>query len=715
MSHKLAECVGQNDDPSSLRSVTVKDYERILPLPTLSASFLIRLIIISTVYFVLAFLCLRLASIHPSITPIWAPTGLAIAAVMLWGYRIFPAIFVPAFLISLLTTGSTLTSLSIACGNTLEAVAAVYLFHCWKRSDRLLETPLNVITFFLACLVATAVSATIGVGSLGLSDFNESFLPLWLTWWVGNLAGALVVTPVIMLWAALDPTSSLSVFSPGTVATYLAATAVGIIAFCPLLQPSAFRDALSFLVILPLMWAAVRQGPRDTATASLIIVFFTVWGAVLECGPFADSAKDGSYAVLLVFVISITVPALALSAEVSARRRVEALQKKRALEAELLWQATEQAAVGGSFNELLRYCLQRICQVGGWVAGHAYLPDDVDAPKVLHSSAVWHFEDRSLKSLSLEAANVNRMRGQGLPGKIWASGKPKWLPDISRCDQPDRKKILLQHGLRTGFGFPIYAEGKLQAVLEFFSFEKKPPDKDLIHVVQSIGEQLGRVIERKRSQEQQAALETTLNSLTLAIFFTDTSGRIDYMNRAAKQQIRTANGLRSEKNRLVPTHCKARDEFYAALKTVAPRQGCQPISPNIVPLPAKYKPGLIAIILPLDSSELKSVCGTVTATVAVLVQDSAAIPLSTAEAFSALYGLTKSELRVLLAMRPARSLKHVAETLTISEPTARTHLQHIYAKTGTSKQSELLDLFMRFTPPIETHEIQQLPHLMRLP
>lgn len=702
MSRKLQDCVGQNTDSSSLRSLTLRAYERIWPLPNLSTSFLVRLIIVGIAYFVTAFLCLRLAAIHPSATPIWAPTGLAIAAVMLWGYRIFPAIFVPAFLINLLTAGSTLTSLSIACGNTLEAVVAVYLFNWWKRGDRFLETPLNVISFFVSCVVATQISATIGVGSLTLAGFNESFLPIWLTWWLGNLAGALVVAPVVVLWAARDPTSLLSTPSPGTLATYLVATAVAIIAFCPLLQPSAFRDALSFLVILPLLWAAVRQGPRDTATVSLIIVFFTVWGTVLECGPFAESIKDGSYILLLVFVISITVPALALSAEVSARHRIETQGKKRALAAEVLWQATEQAAAGGSFNELLRSCLQRICQVGGWVVGHAYLPDDVDAPQVLRSSAVWHFEDRAVSSLERAVASVDRARGQGLPGQIWASGKPKWLPDISRCNQPDRKKLLLQHGLRAGFGFPIYAEGKLQAVLEFFSFEIKPLDKELMHVVQSIGEQLGRVMERKRAQEQQAALETTLNSLTLAIYFTDASGQIAYANRAAEQQLETANGLHSEKNRLVPTDCTTREAFEAALKAVAPSQSSQRISPKVIPLPAKDKPGLIAIILPLDSSELKSVCRTVTATVAVLVQDSATIPLSTAEAFAELYGLTKSELRVLLAMRPDRSVRQVAETLTISEPTARTHLQHIYAKTGTSKQSELLCLFMRFTPPIES-------------
>ena len=72
----------------------------------------VRLILVGFAYFTLAYLGLRLASINPSATPIWAPTGLAIAAVLLWGHRIAPAIFIAAFLINQLTAGSIFTSIS---------------------------------------------------------------------------------------------------------------------------------------------------------------------------------------------------------------------------------------------------------------------------------------------------------------------------------------------------------------------------------------------------------------------------------------------------------------------------------------------------------------------------------------------------------------------------------------------------------------------------
>jgi DNA-binding CsgD family transcriptional regulator len=88
--------------------------------------------------------------------------------------------------------------------------------------------------------------------------------------------------------------------------------------------------------------------------------------------------------------------------------------------------------------------------------------------------------------------------------------------------------------------------------------------------------------------------------------------------------------------------------------------------------------------------------------VAIFVQDSIALRPSAGEAFAELYGLTRCELRVLLAMAPGLRVREAAETLGIGETTAKTHLQHIYAKTGTSKCTELMHLFMSSAPPIKS-------------
>ena len=169
----------------------------------------VALLLVGAAYLILARLGLGLASINPSVTPIWPPTGLDIAAILLWGYRIAPAIFVASFLINQLTAGSIFTSLAIASGNTLEAVIAGYLVMHRADGDQVFDTAAGITKFVLICVAATLVSATIGVSSLAHAGYVEasSFIPVWLTWWLGDFGGALVVTPVVVLWARSEPAS----------------------------------------------------------------------------------------------------------------------------------------------------------------------------------------------------------------------------------------------------------------------------------------------------------------------------------------------------------------------------------------------------------------------------------------------------------------------------------------------------------------------------
>ena len=311
------------------------------------------LILVGIAYFALAGLGLHLASINPSATPIWPPTGLAIAAILLWGNRIAPAIFIAAFLINQVTAGSIFTSLAIAGGNTLEAVIAGYLVRHWAEGEQVFDTPTGVAKFTLISLAATLVSATIGVSSLTLAGYAEvsRFMSVWLTWWLGDLAGALVVAPVVVLWAKSEPASFTAPQITRTGLTYLAAIAAGAIAFSPLFQGTTLDNAVVWVVILPLLWASLRQGPRDTATVTLIISAFVVWCTETQCGPFVNPSLNDSFILSLTFMISAAVLSLALSADVAMRNRTENQLRQRALETEVLWQATVQVAFGGSFED----------------------------------------------------------------------------------------------------------------------------------------------------------------------------------------------------------------------------------------------------------------------------------------------------------------------------------------------------------------------------
>jgi two-component sensor histidine kinase len=277
-------------------------------------------------YLAVAKLSLALASLHPSASPIWPPTGLALAAVLLLGYRIWPAIFLAAFIANMTTAGSTYTSLAIASGNTLESLVGACLIN--RRSDGLgtFDTPSGVAKFALICFVpSTMISATLGVGSLSLAGYADwaDFASIWMTWWMGDLAGALVIAPVIVLWAARFPRALGRQEWLHSGAVFGAVIAVGLVAFSPLIEQTPSRAPLAFLAVLPLMWSALRRNQRDTATTALILACFAVWGTAASGGPFTRSNLNESFLLLLAFLISISLPSLALSADVATRRRHE--------------------------------------------------------------------------------------------------------------------------------------------------------------------------------------------------------------------------------------------------------------------------------------------------------------------------------------------------------------------------------------------------------
>src|SRR5262249_44668997 len=147
------------------------------------------LLCIGVIYFLLAKAGLALASINPSATPIWPPTGLALAAVLLRGYRAGLAIFLAAFLANETTAGSFLSSCGIAVGNALECVLGGYLIKRWSSGRSTFDTTTGVARFALVCLlVATPISATVGVGSLAVAGYADTghLVPVWITWWLGD-------------------------------------------------------------------------------------------------------------------------------------------------------------------------------------------------------------------------------------------------------------------------------------------------------------------------------------------------------------------------------------------------------------------------------------------------------------------------------------------------------------------------------------------------
>ncbi|HEV8264728.1 MAG TPA: MASE1 domain-containing protein [Gemmatimonadales bacterium] len=280
---------------------------------------------LAAVYFVSAKLGLRLAFVHASATAVWPPTGIALAAFLLLGARVWPAIFAGAFVANLTTAGTVATSLGIATGNTLEGVVGAYLVNRFARGAQVFERPGDVLKFALfAAVGATMVAATCGVTSLALGGFADwaKYGDIWLTWWLGDAAGALVVAPVVLLWSA-HPRIDWNRGQAIEAAVLLVALLVVAELVFGGLFPSRIKDyPLEFVCIPILLWAAFRFGAREVTTAVLLLSAIAIRGTLHGYGPFVRETQNESLLLLQTFLGVICVTKLIVASVVAERRRV---------------------------------------------------------------------------------------------------------------------------------------------------------------------------------------------------------------------------------------------------------------------------------------------------------------------------------------------------------------------------------------------------------
>ena len=278
---------------------------------------------LAAVYFVAGKLGLKLAYIQPNATTVWPPTGIAFAACLVLGYRIWPGVFLGAFLVNRTTAGSMATSLAIAFGNTLEALVGTALVNRYANGRRSFDRVQDFMKWvILAGLVSTMVSPTIGVTCLSWAGFSSwaRYHRVWLTWWLGDVSGNLLVAPFLILWS-LRPRprwNGREMLEAGFLALLLSLLAS--IVFGPISIP--FRDApLDFLCFPVIVWIAYRFEERATATATLLLSMIALYGTLHGRGPFAGRSPNQSLILLQAFMGVTAVMSLGLACILAERRR----------------------------------------------------------------------------------------------------------------------------------------------------------------------------------------------------------------------------------------------------------------------------------------------------------------------------------------------------------------------------------------------------------
>ncbi|HEY6605458.1 MAG TPA: MASE1 domain-containing protein [Gaiellaceae bacterium] len=321
---------------------------------------------------------LHLAYLHGTVTALWPPVGVGIAALVILGPGIWPGIVIGDLLLADFSTPwGTIVGQTV--GNTLEVVVAAVLFRRLTQKRIALERVWDVLALVACAAVGTLISAVFGVVSLRVGDVikADQFGSVFRTWWLGDFSGALVFTPLILVWAARRTWR----MPPMQLTEAVLLLTVLIV----LIEVPSQRD-VPYIVFPVLIWAALRFGPFGAATALAITSSLTVWNTAHGSGPFVRTSITHSVLASQLFVAVAALTSLILAAvtaersaseraqqaltdEQTALRRIATLVAGEAASDRVFEQVTVEAAqtLGASAASLARFDEDgTVTFVGGW-------------------------------------------------------------------------------------------------------------------------------------------------------------------------------------------------------------------------------------------------------------------------------------------------------------------------------------------------------------
>jgi diguanylate cyclase (GGDEF)-like protein len=281
---------------------------------------------IAAAYVAAGLVAVDLGSVNKAVSPIWPSAGIALGGLVMFGYRLWPAVAAGAFILYFSVLHSLPAALAIAGGNTAEALLAAYLVNRFAGGRSAFQNPQNALRFSaLIALASTTVSASCGAATLALGGFSgwAFYGTIWQTWVLGNISGTVLVAPCVMLWGA----GSWSAWRPRkaleAAAVLVTVVLVGLIVFCGV--PADTREMpLEFLCVPVMVWAAFRLGRREAAAALVALTIIAVIGTRTGHGPFHHQDLNESYTWLLTFMTVFGVMTMALAALASEYQVAEA-------------------------------------------------------------------------------------------------------------------------------------------------------------------------------------------------------------------------------------------------------------------------------------------------------------------------------------------------------------------------------------------------------
>lgn len=443
-----------------------------------SLTLALRVGLVAVAYYGAARLGLSMALVQENVSPVWPPSGIAVAATAVWGARVLPGVAIASLALVLGTTGLSLPlALLVVAGNVAEGWIGGTLATRLARARRASPRLRDVVLFVGVAMLGAVVSATVGAGALMLAGALRT-APLhdvWSVWWLGNTAGTLTVGAALLTWTRRrDPA-----VRPGYWPEFAVFVAV-LVPACMLAlgNTSGPRPAypLWYLVFPFLIWASVRLGARGATAMAVIVSAITVWSTLRGAGPFGSAATEQRLYSLQAFVGLVAVSGLVLAALTGERERALALERRarrraEAAERRSLLLAEVGAALGGSLD--FRETLHNVARLSTEHLCDGCIIDEVQGPSRHFGTVVTLHRDPALTATLAELRRlfppvVNPNSGVA---RVLRTGEPMLLRHVSDtylrrlAQTPEHLARLRGMEMRSAMILPLTARGRTLGVL----------------------------------------------------------------------------------------------------------------------------------------------------------------------------------------------------------------------------------------------------------
>ena len=289
------------------------------------AVYILRIILLAVVYHLAARVGLKMAYVQANTSPVWPPTGIGIAALLLFGLRLWPGVAAGVFLGFLINGGPTMLAVGMALGNALESLVGAFVLKRFFKFHNSLDRVQDVGGLAVTAIFSTMISATIGGSTLLLLGEAEwiYFGDIWTTWWIGDLLGALVVAPVLLVWfsPAQDQEETEKRFFLEGSALLVLLSMISWYVFSYEFPAGVLHQAMIYVIFPFMIIAALRLKQRGATIFIAVVSGIAILGTTRNLGPFSMGSTNESLVLLQTFTGVLALISLILAATTTERQK----------------------------------------------------------------------------------------------------------------------------------------------------------------------------------------------------------------------------------------------------------------------------------------------------------------------------------------------------------------------------------------------------------